>query len=101
MQALQNVVDFQSLRRSREKSFINVIHHDGKPSAVVINGLHMDRYELLAFALRLSEESEKDAWEVMNLASRLFHWQDDWAFDSLYGAAAMEITRWYTEKEMR
>src|SRR5690625_7230046 len=28
----------------------------------------------------------------MNLASRLFHWQDDHTFNSLYGSVAIEIT---------
>ena len=56
-----------------------------------VNNVKLDRFDLLALACRCEDKNE--AWELMNLASRLYHPQDDEVFNVLYGAVAMEITR--------
>lgn len=62
-----------------------------------VNGEMIDRFGLLACAIHAS--TEKEAWEIMNMASRLYHRQDDVVFNTLYGASAMEITRNYSINE--
>lgn len=62
-----------------------------------VNEQKIDRFELLALAL--NQESKKEAWEVMNIASQLYHIQDDDVFNTLYGAVAMDITRRWNVNE--
>ena len=64
----------------------------------VVNGTMIDRFKLLAIAC--DENNEDNAWEIMRVASIIFHPQDDDVFNSLYGAAAMEITRKFKNDEM-
>lgn len=61
-----------------------------KPEFLVLDGEKLNRFDLLAIASRTNDE--KFAWEIMNLASKLFHWQNDHTFNSLYGSVAIEIT---------
>lgn len=73
------------------------------------NGEHLDsyyldgelwtRFDLLAAASDLEDENK--AWEIMGLASKLFHAQNDATFNKLYGAVAMEITRTFSQSEYR
>ena len=49
----------------------------------------LDRYKILACACK--SETNEQAWELMKLASCLYHTQDDWVFNTLYGACAMEL----------
>lgn len=55
----------------------------------------------LSFILALAMDSndEKVAWDTLNEASRIGHVLDCPAFNTLYGAAAMEITRNFMKKE--
>src|SRR5690625_6076404 len=62
----------------------------GKSECLVIDGKKLSRFDLLAIASKANDE--EIAWNIMNLASRLFHWQDDHTFNSLYGSVAIEIT---------
>lgn len=64
-------------------------YRNGTPEFLVIDGNKLSRFDLLAMAA--DSEDEKFAWEVMKIASKLFHWQDDKTFNSLYGSVAMEI----------
>ena len=98
-----NHTDFAETQKSEmedeQKILIRVIHKDGKPWSVVIDGVEFDRFQLLAFASLLSSKSKDLARWVLNIASRLFHWQEDWAFNELYGTVAMDITRHWIETE--
>lgn len=63
------------------------------------NNIKLDRFDLLACALNADNEDE--AWSILNLASRLYHPQDDKTFNKLYGSAAMNVTRRFAESELR
>src|SRR5690625_4448058 len=65
-------------------------YKNGKPEFLVIDGKKLSRFDLLAIASKANDE--EIAWNIMNLASRLFHWQDDHTFNRLYGSVAIEIT---------
>lgn len=71
---------------------VRLISKDGVPQHIVIQGVTFDRFGLLAAAVRAGSSDNKAAWEIMNLASCLFHPQDDSVFNSLYAAAALHIT---------
>ena len=76
-----------------KRADIKVLFVNGKPKYVIITGLKMDQYQLLAFANEFSDFNKDDAWSIMNFASSLFHPENDWAFNTLYGAVAMDMTR--------
>src|SRR5690625_7989502 len=65
-------------------------YKNGKPEFLVIDGKKLSRFDLLAIASKANDE--EIAWNIMNLTSRLFHWQDDHTFNSSYGAVAIVIT---------
>lgn len=70
---------------------------EGERTDYFVNGVMIDRFKLLAMACEA--ENEDEAWELMHIASILFHSQDDKTFNSLYGAVAMEITRSFIQNE--
>ena len=76
---------------------IRTVVKDGK-TEYIVNGVMIDRFKLLAMAC--DEDDEDNAWEIMRVASIIFHPQDDDVFNSLYGAAAMEIVRNFKKDEM-
>jgi len=51
-----------------------------------------DRFGLLSAAVRAGHKNSKAAWEIMHVASCLFHPQNDPVFNNLYAAAALHIT---------
>ncbi|NMB41003.1 MAG: hypothetical protein GX996_03610 [Firmicutes bacterium] len=55
--------------------------------------IKIDRFSMLALASKFAYEDDEYAWEILNLASKLFHHQNDFVFNELYRAVAMEITR--------
>ena len=72
---------------------VKIVKKDGQVQYLIIGGGKVDRFRLLALADRIGMEDEKAAWQIMNLASILFHPQDDMTFNELYGAVAIDITR--------
>ena len=50
-------------------------------------------------ALALDSDDKQFAWDTMNEASKIGHILDCPAFNTLYNAAAMEITRNFSKKE--
>ncbi|MBO1582669.1 hypothetical protein [Bacillus sp. XF8] len=78
---------------------VYTVFENDKVSHLLIDGVKVDRYELLAMANEAGYENEKFAWQLMNLASSLFHPDDDSTFNSLYSAVAMHITYLNMENE--
>lgn len=76
-----------------EKRKLNprVIRVDGKVKYLILDGFKFNRYELLAFAERVSEESIREARSVLRVASTLFHPEDDWAFNELYHSVSSSV----------
>lgn len=72
------------------ESIIKIEYKNGKPEYLVVDGEKLSRFDLLALASRTDDK--KFAWKIMNIASILFHWQDDHTFNSLYGSVAIQIT---------
>jgi putative transposon-encoded protein len=70
-----------------------VIMKDGKYEGIEIDGIKLNRFDLLALASETAFDDEKLAWQIMNIASIMFHPQDDKTFNVLYGAVAMDIAR--------
>jgi hypothetical protein len=66
-----------------------IMYVDGRPELLMIEGRCLSRFDLLAEAIK--GENKKTSFKILQLASILFHWQDDTTFNSLYGAAAMQI----------
>ncbi len=64
---------------------------------IFLDGKIIDRFKLLAIAC--DEEDEEKAREIMHIASMIFHPLGDEAFNTLYGAVAMEITRGFHKNE--
>ena len=81
---------------NEEFGSVRTVTKDGKKEYFV-NGVKIDRFKLLAMACE--EESEDNAWELMHIASIIFHPQDDETFNCLYGAVAMDITRRFMQNE--
>lgn len=69
-----------------------VVSKDGVPQHIIIQGVAFDRFGLLSAAVRAGYSNSKAAWEIMHLASCLFHSQGDPVFNNLYAAAALHIT---------
>lgn len=63
----------------------------------VIDGTVIDRFELLAIAYRC--DTERKAWDIMNVASILFHPLEDVTFNTLYKITAKEIARKFDKDE--
>ena len=78
---------------------VKVIEVIGDTKYLLINDEKINKFELLALASKISNEDKKTAWEVLKLASMLYHPEDDFAFNELYGAVAMDITRKSIERE--
>lgn len=72
---------------------VSVIEDIARKKYLVIDGEIVNKFQLLALASKIGWDDEKIAWDVMRLASILHHTEDDFAFNELYGAVAMEITR--------
>lgn len=80
-------------------SQLRTVIKSGMIKCFYLNGQKIDRFDLLATAARLAHQDETAAWEIMNLASKLFHVQGDVTFNALYGAVALEITWASAENE--
>lgn len=58
---------------------------------IYIDGKHIDRFHMLALALRA--DSENSAWLILRNTSILYHHRGDVVFNELYGAVAEKIAR--------
>ncbi len=92
---MSNIIPFNN-----QEKFFKVIRKDGKYDGLEIDGVKLNRFDLLALASEIAFDDEKLAWQIMNIASIMFHPQDDKTFNVLYGAVAMDIARknYVTEK---
>lgn len=81
---------------NEEFGAIRTIEIDGQ-TEYLVNGTIIDRFKLLALAVEA--ETKEEAWEILHIASKLFHPLDDPYFNSLYGASAMEVTRSHRKNE--
>lgn len=72
---------------------VAIVEEAGYPKYLMLGDSKINKFELLALAGKTSQKDEKQAWDLMQLASQLFHPQNDWVFNTLYGAVAMDITR--------
>ncbi|MCB6771120.1 hypothetical protein LI095_10355, partial [Veillonella atypica] len=64
-------------------------YKNGKPEFIVINGSRLSRFDILAMA---SNSDDKEfAWELIKIASQLFHWQGDATFNSLYDSVVTKL----------
>lgn len=72
---------------------VAIIEEKGYPKYLMLDNAKMDKFELLALAVKVAQKDERQAWGLMQLASQLFHPQNDWVFDTLYDSVAMDITR--------
>ncbi|MFP7224844.1 hypothetical protein SFC42_17335 [Priestia filamentosa] len=85
------------VQRKDQQIEIVITYQDGKPEHFIINGTTLSRFDLLALAS--NADDKKFSWELMKLASKLFHWQDDYTFNTLYGSVATELTFFQKEDE--
>ena len=50
-------------------------------------------FELLALACKMADEGDEDAAEAaLEIASKIYHPQNNWVFNRLYGAVRSEVT---------
>ena len=84
------------IQKSEKIGIIQTVNIKGNKE-YLLNGNLIDRFELLSIACE--QDDEENAWNIMNLASILFHPLDDHVFNSLYGVVAMEITRSFIRNE--
>ena len=61
-----------------------VIMKDGKYEGIEIDGIKLNRFDLLALASETAFDDKKLAWQIMNIASIMFHPQDDKTFNVVY-----------------
>ena len=81
---------------SKEFGSIRTVTIDGQ-TEYLVNGTVLDRFKLLALAV--DAETEEEAWEILHVASILFHPLDDPYFNSLYRASAMEVVQSHCKNE--
>lgn len=93
------MINIRKVKTFHVKDFgtIEVIKDNNK-TEYIMNGFKIDRFELLALADE--QEDEDTAWKIMDIASKLYHWQGDDTFNCLYGAVAMDIVRHFTRDEL-
>lgn len=80
----------EEMRIFENKEFgnIRVVTIDGQ-TEYLVNGTVLDRFKLLALAV--DAETKEEAWEILHVASKLFHPLDDPYFNSLYTASVTEV----------
>lgn len=78
---------------------IGLKEDEGKLVSIIIDDEEIRGFDILAVASKMARENKEAAWRMMKLASCIFHPQNDFTFDELYGATAMEITRVTNETE--
>lgn len=66
---------------------------NGKYEGIKIDDMKFNRFDMLAMAYEASFDNEELAWEILNIASKMFHPQGDTTFNKLYGVVAMDIVR--------
>ena len=81
---------------SKEFGSIQIVTIDGQ-TEYLVNGTVLDRFKLLALAV--DAETEEEAWEILHVASKLFHPLDDPYFNSLYRALEMEGVQVHSKNE--
>lgn len=75
---------------------IRTVTINGK-TEYIVNGTMIDRFKLLAMAY--DEDNKEKAMELLNVASIIFHPQDDEVFNTLYGTVAMAIAQNFSKNE--
>lgn len=85
---MPNIIPFNN-----QEKFFKVIRKDGKYDGLEIDGVKLNRFDLLALASEIAFDDKKLAWQIMKVASIMFHPQDDKTFNVLYGTVAMDIAR--------
>lgn len=63
---------------------------------IFFRGERLDRFALLAAASEA--ETKEEAWEIMDIASKIFHPMNDSIFNTLFGSVAIELS-WQYSKE--
>ena len=69
-----------------------IVTKDGAPQHIVIQGITFDKFDLLSAATSIAGRDNDAAWEVMYLASCLFHPEGDLVFNNLYAAVSLYVT---------
>ena len=82
---------------SSEFGQIRTVIINGK-TEYLVNGTMIDRFKLLAMAY--DEDNKEKAMELLNVASIIFHPQDDEVFNTLYGTVAMAIAQNFSKKRV-
>lgn len=82
--------------KNEEFGEVRTVTIDGQ-TEYLVNGTVLDRFKLLALAV--DAETKEEAWEILHVASKLFHPLDDPYFNSLYRASAMEVVQSHCKNE--
>lgn len=82
---------------SEEFGEVKIVEEDNGKMNCYMNGILIDRLKLLASAI--DEDNEKEAWEIIQVASRLFHPMGDRVFNSMYLACITYITEKFRKNE--
>lgn len=72
---------------------VRVISKNNNVQYLVINGEKIDRFKMLALASISSKQSKETALQILNLASELFHPQNDPVFNELYNVVALQVNQ--------
>jgi len=84
--------------KNKEFGQVRVIERNNTKT-LLIDDEEIDKFKLLALASKIGIEDEEAAFNLLNIASILYHPEDDFAFNELYGAVATEIVRNNIERE--
>lgn len=79
------------------KGSILQLREENNEREFYFNGIHVDRFKMLAMAERTDDK--ETAWDILNIASILYHPRQDTTFNTLYGIVAMHIAQKYHEDE--
>jgi hypothetical protein len=72
---------------------VRVISKNNNVQYLVINGEKIDKFKLLVLASISSKQSKETALQILNLASELFHPQNDPVFNELYNVVALRVNQ--------
>ena len=78
---------------------IKIVKEDNGETNCYVNGKLIDRFRLLACAT--SQEDEEEAWEIMRVASIIFHPMDDPYFNHLYGVCGIYLAWEFSKHPLR
>lgn len=78
---------------------IKIVKEDSGEMNCYANGKLIDRFRLLACAT--NQEDEEEAWEIMRVASKIFHPMDDPYFNHLYGVCGIYLAWEFSHHRVR